>query len=110
MALTGTLSVTVGDDAVEFELAVENDGEEAVEVTFRDGGKIDVVVSTDDEAVWRFRDGRMFTQVIQTDRIDPGEERTYGVAWETPRSGSYSATATLEATDTDLEASREFSV
>lgn len=139
MTLEATLDATVADAGVEFEFAVENAGDESVDLNFRSGRKADVAVydasdpeglprralSKDDpgaetrsgtphddeepESVWRWSDGRMFTQALESRTLDAGETATYTFTWDGPESGEYVGVATLDA-DADCVSSAEFSV
>ena len=99
MALEGTLSVDVSGD-VTFEYEVTNAGTSPVELTFRSGKRADVVVRDGDEEVWRWSDGRMFTQAIQEYSMDPNEVIIQEFTWKEPASGTYEATARLAADQT----------
>lgn len=139
MSLEATLDATVTDHGVEFDYAVENAGDEPVELRFRSGKKADVAVYDasdpeglprqalskegtgaemrsgtphDDEdpgEVWRWSDGRMFTQALESRTLDAGETATYTLVWDGPEPGEYVGVATLDA-DADCVASTEFSV
>lgn len=109
MSLRGQLDVTVGD-AVAFRLSVSNAGDEPVELRFRDGQAAEFVVLADDEPVWRWSDGRMFTQALWGERLASGESVTYDGVWETPEPGGYEAVGSLAATNADVEARSRFSV
>lgn len=111
MPLTCQLDVHVTDDAVSFSYAVTNAGDEAVDLQFPTAQTHDVVVVSDgDTELWRFSEGRMFAQMLQSSTLDPGETVTYDCSWDDPEPGSYTATAFLAANDADCEASAEFSV
>ena len=93
------LRVTV-DDEVRFEFHVTNVGRKAAEVSFPDGRTHDVVVL--DEAgreVWRWSDGRFFTQAIQQHVVRAGDGLAYDAAWERPAPGRYTAVASLASRD-----------
>lgn len=96
--LSGELAVETGD-TVRFVFAVENTGEKPARLTFRDGGHADCVVFDGDEEVWRWSEGRLFTQAIEHDTLEPGDTRRYGFEWESPASGEYTARAELRAED-----------
>lgn len=107
--LEGALNVTVGDD-VRFEFEVTNASDEPVEVTFRDAGKVDFAVLEDGEEIWRWSDGRMFTQALETAQFLPGERATFEEEWPSPRPGDFTAVAELHVRETDLRAQTPFSV
>lgn len=116
--LDAALQVTVGEE-VSFAFTVTNAGHDPVEVTFRDAGKADFVVYDDsvpadtsraDGEVWRWSDGRMFAQMLQTARFEPGEEAVFEAEWPDPSPGDYTAAATLRVRDADVSARTPFSV
>jgi hypothetical protein len=110
MTLDGHLDVTATDDAVAFAFAVTNTGTDPAALTFPSGEVVDVAVHHEDTEIWRWSEGRMFTQALQTERVDPGDSLRRTVRWDDPRSGTYVATATLEATDADLTTQTRFEV
>jgi len=110
MTLRSTVTASVEDERVAFEHEVENAGDDPVELTFRSGLSADFAVLADGEEVWRASDGRMFTQALRTETLDPGERRSFPGAWEEPESGEYTVVAELNATETDAEARADFSV
>lgn len=110
MTLTGQLAVD-SDDAVTFSYTVTNDGPDPVDLQFSNAQTHDVVVVSDgDTEMWRFSEGRMFAQMLQSTSLDAGESVTYECSWDDPEPGSYTATAFLAANDVNCEASAEFSV
>lgn len=110
MSLEGKLAVEAGSDAVEFSLTVANADTEPVEVTYRSGLHADVAVLEGEREVWRWSDGRMFTQAIETETLAPDESVQYTARWEDPSPGEYAAVASLEATGADVEERAEFTV
>lgn len=99
MPLDTTLDGEVTDGAVAFTLRVRNTGDDPVTFQFRSGQRMDVVVERagTDEAVWRWSEGRMFTQVLGSRTLDPGEEATYEATWEEPESGEFRVRGWLTA-------------
>lgn len=95
--LTATLDAESDESAVRFLLVVENDGDEAVELSFRDGQRAEFLVESDDEAVWRWSEGQMFMQVLGTETIEPGERVEYEGTWEDPSPGTYNGIGELVA-------------
>jgi hypothetical protein len=108
MALEAELDAAVDDD-IEFSFSVTNTSTEQLKLTFSSGYRGDVVVERDGETVWRWSDGRMFTQAIQHARLAPGETLTESFVWSSPSPGQYEARATLEA-DTEASARTTFTV
>lgn len=136
MTLRGTLEATVADDRVRFRFDVTNDGEHTDEITFPDAGKAEFVVERADgdregserenedghgrekggsderekREHWRYSDGRTFAQVLETERLEPGESSTYEGEWKSPDTGRYVVRATLRARERAVETTCEFSV
>jgi hypothetical protein len=97
MTLRPSLAVDADSDEVTFTLAVENAGDDPVEFTFRSGQQAEFVVSDDDGEVWRFGDGRMFTQALRDQTVQPGETVEATAAWADPDAGEYTVGAWLTA-------------
>ncbi len=110
MALTGSLDTEVETDRVSFTFTVENEGDEPVTISFRDACTADFAVLDDGEERWRWSQGRMFAQALQSESLDPGEAVTYEGEWQDPEAGTHTAVATLEADNHDCEARTEVSV
>lgn len=110
MSLDGSLDVAVGDDSVEFVLTVQNGGTEPIDLEFPSGKVVDVAVEEDGSEVWRWSDGRMFVEAVQTETVPAGGSVSHAVAWDEPRPGEYTATASLEATDRALAERASFTV
>jgi len=108
--LDSSLEVTVGS-GVAFRFTVSNGTGGPVELTFRDGCRADFAVRRGDgEEVWRWSEGRMFTQAVGHARLEPGEEAVFEEEWPDPESGDYTAEATLRATEHDVREETPFSV
>jgi hypothetical protein len=107
--LESTLAVAV-DDEVTFTYRVRNEGNEDVTVTFRTSQRAEFEVYEGDDPVWRWSDGRLFSQALGEETLAPGESLTAEGAWADPPSGRYTALATLASTDADAEARAAFEV
>ncbi|MFC7226456.1 BsuPI-related putative proteinase inhibitor [Salinirubellus salinus] len=108
--LESSLEVTVGAE-VRLRFNVVNASGETVELTFRDSGRADFAVYTDDgEEVWRWSDGRMFMQALQYSDLQPGQAATFTESWPDPTPGDYTAEAELRAVDQDVGSRTPFSV
>ena len=110
MSLTGTLDVTASSDSVTFTFTVTNDGDDPVDLSFSDAQTHDVTVLDGGNEVWRWGEGRMFAQMLQSETLDPGESVTYEVEWSDPSPGDYEAAATLTAHNQNVEAREQFSI
>lgn len=110
MTLNGTLDATVDGD-VEFTFTVTNTGPNPVELSFRSGKRADVAVTdAGGEEVWRWSQGRMFTQAISTVELTPGETLDRSFTWSDPPAGDYEAEGTLAATNQSAPAATTLSV
>lgn len=127
--LETTLDAAVGDDAVRFELAVANDGDEPVDLAFRSGQRTAIRVhgagteaeadaATDAdadaaegaEAVWDSAEGRMFTQALGVETVPAGGSRHFTETWSEPAPGDYRAVGEVTCQEADLRAETTFSV
>ncbi|GAB6877844.1 hypothetical protein JCM17823_01180 [Halorubrum gandharaense] len=123
--LDATLSAapTADGDAVDLALTVTNAGADPVSLSFRTGQRADFVAravgdgggggrgdgtagtaGTDTDPVWRYGEGRMFTQVLGSETLDPGESTTYIATWSNPPAGAYEVEGELAASDADVSA------
>lgn len=109
MTLQADLDVARNDGVV-FTFTVTNVGDEPVELAFRSGFVADVTVRSGDAEIWRWSDGRLFTQALRNERLAPGEALEHTATWSSPVPGNYEAVATLEARDADVEARAAFAV
>lgn len=110
MAVDGALDVMVTDEAVNFAFTVTNTGSDAETLSFRTGQKADFAVLEDGQERWRWSDGQLFTQVLGSDTIPPGDSEKYEGWWNNPSPGTYTAVAESVAEDQVLEARADFSV
>lgn len=114
MALEGELDVAVsertGAETVAFEFSVTNTGTDPIQVRFPNAGKAEFVVEQAGREIWRFTDGRVFAQVVSSERLAPAETAIYEGEWNDPQPGSYTAVATLRAREAGCEARTEFEV
>ncbi|MCU4752752.1 BsuPI-related putative proteinase inhibitor [Halobacteria archaeon AArc-curdl1] len=110
MTLEGTLDVTVSDGTPSFALTVENAGTEPVTFQFMTGCSADFAVEADGTEVWRLTENRMFTQVISSETLEPGQQRTYEATGDSLDPGQYTAVGELAAKNHDCTARTDFSV
>jgi intracellular proteinase inhibitor BsuPI len=99
--VTGTLAVNAQKSSIHFAFDLTNDGKKNVELTFPDGQRYDfVVIDSAGRQVYRWADGRMFTQSVQNASLDGGDTMhiTEQAATSLPQ-GSYVAVATLRSSN-----------
>lgn len=109
--IASSLGVEVSDQ-VAFAFHVTNNAARRIELMFPSGRTHDIVVldSTGRE-VWRWSEGRLFTQALQTRTLESSETLTYEAAW-TPgeQQGTFTVVASLLSQNHPLERRIEFAV
>ncbi|GGC74387.1 hypothetical protein GCM10007216_01240 [Thalassobacillus devorans] len=87
------------NDRVTFQFSLENQGDEAYELGFTSGQKYEIVVKNDsDEEVYRFSEGQMFTQALETKTLEPGDSMSFEEEWsDGVEPGDYNAAISIEA-------------
>jgi len=108
--LEGALDVTLTDATVEFTFTVTNGGTEPVDLEFQNGKIADIIVTENNNEIWRWSDSRMFTRALQHKTLAPGESAVHEARWEDPSSGEHVAEAHLKAADVSLVEQAEFEV
>jgi len=66
---------------VEMVLTVTNQSQEPVEFTFSSGMHHDFVIERQGREVWRWSAGRMFTQAVTTETLEPAGRLIYRDVW-----------------------------
>jgi hypothetical protein len=108
--LASSLDVSV-EDGVRFEFAIVNASKKKLEVNFADGRTHDVVVfDANGREVWRWSEGKMFTQAVQNRVLRTTDAIRFEEAWQDPLPGSYVAVATLASANYPVERRVEFVV
>ncbi len=108
--LTPSLDIAVNDD-VRFAFHVANDGAKKLELLFADGRTHDVVVlDSIGREVWRWSDGRLFTQAVQSKVLRASDRLAFEEAWDDARPGTYTAVATLASSNFPVEQRVAFTV
>lgn len=108
--LAPTLDVTVADD-VHFAFEVTNAGKKKLELTFADGRTHEfVVLDSLGREVWRWSEGRIFTQSMQNKVLRTSDLLRYEDAWDAPSPGRYVAVATLASENFPVTQRVEFTV
>ena len=108
--LAASVDVRV-EDEVRIAFEVMNAGKKKLEVNFPDGRTHDVVVLDSlGREVWRWSEGRMFTQTVQNRVLRTSDALRYEEAWESPAPGRYVAVVTLASRNYPVERRTEFVV
>ena len=114
VATTNGLATTLYadvSDGVFFSLSVTNKGGKKVELLFPGGQTHDLaVVDSTGREVWRWSNGRMFTQALQTKLLLNGQTLRYEERWENPPPGKYTVVGRLTSESHPLETISEFRV
>ena len=106
----GNFAVQIEPHALRFALNVTNQGKKDVEMKFANGQVYDfAVLDSVGKEVYRWGEGRMFTQSVQNKRIDGGDVMHFDerVVTTLPK-GKYVAVATLRSTNYPLRESSPF--
>lgn len=110
--LSPALAVAVGGrNNVKLALHVVNNGKRRVEVRFPDARTHDfVVIDSAGREVWRWSEGRLFTQTLQNRVVGSRETITFDASWRPEHVGRYTAVAVLSSTNHPLRARADFHV
>ena len=109
-ALVSTLGVTV-KNGVKMDFRVVNEGSKRLEVNFPSGKTHEVVVVDSlGREVWRWSDGRMFTQTLQNKVLHASDTLDYDAEWRNAPAGKYTVIATLASENYPMEQRAEFVV
>ncbi len=98
--------------SVRFALHVTNNAGKRMELTFPSGLTHDIVVLDDvGREVWRWSEGRMFTQALQNRILDASETVSYDAEWlpETQH-GAFVAVASLRSENHPVEQRVQFTL
>jgi len=97
-AVTAQLYARARESSVRVSLHVVNTGKKRVELTFPSGQTYDfVILDSLGREVWRWADGRMFTQALRNRLLAGGEALDFEATWEPPvlPPGRYTARGVL---------------
>jgi len=103
--VSSALDVRVERENLVFALNVTNGGKKSVELNFPSGQQYDfVVLDSVGREVWRWADGRMFTQALKNKMISHGETISFDEHWERPaKTGRYTVVATLQSSNYPMQ-------
>jgi Intracellular proteinase inhibitor len=109
-ALVSTLGVIV-KNGVKMSFRVVNEGSKRLEVNFPSGKTHEVVVVDSlGHEVWRWSEGRMFTQSLQNKVLHASDTLDYDATWRNAPAGKYTAIATLASENYPMEQRADFVV
>ena len=92
------VSIDTANGKVNFAISVRNGTRKSVELNFRDGMTHDfVVLDSVGREVWRWSEGRMFTQSMQNRLLGSHDSVTYDETWARPVPGNYTLEALLNS-------------
>ena len=92
------VSIDTTKGEVRFAIAVHNGTRKSVEINFPDGRTHDfVVLDTAGREVWRWSEGRMFTQSMQNRFVGSQDSIIYDEKWRTAAPGNYTLVALLNS-------------
>ena len=111
-SLASSAKVAVGDKGIALALHVTNVGNHALEITFPSGLTHDFIIQDSiGRDVWKWSDGRLFTQALQNKLLDANETLSFDEKWSGPhKRGRYTAIAVLNSTNHPVEERVEFTV
>jgi hypothetical protein len=110
--LVPSLNVARVGDEVRFSFNVVNAGTRRIEVKFPSGQTHDLIVlDSAGRELWRWADGRMFTEARQYRTIDGGDSLLLEDGWDRPSaSGRLVAVAVLKSTNYPIQHRVEFNL
>ncbi len=110
IALASALNVDVRDE-VAFDFAVTNDGDKKAELEFPSGQTHEIVVQdASGREVWRWSEGRMFTQAIQNKVLRTADTLHIRERWTPSAPGKYVVLASVASANYPLVRRAEFVV
>ena len=96
--VTSHVMVDTANGTVRFSIEVANDSPKRVELMFPDGRTHDfAVLDSAGREVWRWSEGRLFTQGIQNHLLDSHDATVYDERWEPIAPGRYTLVAQLNS-------------
>lgn len=103
--------VDTAKGTVRFAIAVTNDSPRRVELMFPDGRTHDfAVLDSAGREVWRWSQGRLFTQAMQNRLLDAHDSTVYDEQWEPPKPGRYTLVAQLHSENHPVQQRVEFAL
>ena len=99
-------------ESLKFALRVVNNTTKMVEIQFPDGQTHDFVVNdSTGKEVWRWSEGRMFTQAMKSKTLKGKDDTVFEESWEpTGHHGAFTAVAILKSENFPVETSVQFAL
>jgi hypothetical protein len=92
-----TFNIEEVGDIMRFELSLTNEGEEKAFIQFPSGQQFEIVVrNQDNQEVYRYSDGKMFTMALVMREVEPKETLVWKDEWKETRPGVYTVTGELQ--------------
>lgn len=105
------LMVSEDDDAMSFAIEIRNNEDKLTEVRFANGRTHDfVVLDEQNREVWRWSEGRLFTQALQTKQLQKGEAARFTAHWDGATPGRYRVVASLNSDKFNQTIEKDFTV
>jgi Intracellular proteinase inhibitor len=110
-SIASSLDVQVGEQ-IAFAFHVTNNADKRLELNFPSGQTHDIVVlDSVGRELWRWSEGRMFTQALQNRVLEERETVSYEARWEPERHhGTFEAVAMLRSGNHPLERRVQFTL
>jgi intracellular proteinase inhibitor BsuPI len=106
--VVSSLNVKVNGE-VAFSFHITNNATKSLELTFPSGQTYEItVLDSLGREVWRWSEGRLFTQALQNRVLEANETVTYQGRWKPSNSGRFTAVAALRSANHPLEQRLEF--
>jgi Intracellular proteinase inhibitor/Immunoglobulin-like domain of bacterial spore germination len=106
--ISTSVSVESMPEQAVFHISVTNQSTTEKELLFNSGQKFELIITNQSgEEVYRFSEGKMFTQALEMVRLKAGEKKTWDTTWDYKEdgkrvpSGKYDAVATVVASQID---------
>lgn len=109
--LASSLDVSVAE-GVRLALHITNSSTQPIEVQFSSGQTHDFAIADSaGREIWRWGDGRMFTQALQAQALAPGQSVTFEERWEPAgATGRFTVVGRLMSSNLPVEKRLEFSL
>ena len=105
------VSIDTTNGEVRFAIAVRNGTRKSVEIDFPDGRTHDfVVMDSTGREVWRWSEGRLFTQAMQNRFLSSNDSVVYDEAWKAATPGNYTLVALLNSGNHPVRQHVEFAL